>query len=602
MGESRRRSRTMSRALSVGAGAVVPGDLVGVKGGSSSSTTLDDTHPLTGKRPSTIFAHLAHPLILIQQTHQTILQTHARWNSIVHSNPGEFGWGWVGVWPVPTWGMWTTWAPVVGWLGKSFEVEVRGYGGDDIAGERSGAGVDHAGAGDEDEQEHGHPPGLKERKGSVGLGIVGVDVITPLTSPGVDPKGKGSSDHDPLTTAGEGTGGAAAVGGGMMGSVVVPAEIQSVVGPGPSVGGLGSGSGMATTTTSPKSVFRFSEGYDMGSSPTPPLERSQSQAQAAGQSKEVVGLVPSTTAGPTTGNKMNWMSDPYAQGRMDGAGFKVDGHGDVERQNSGHGGGEDDHEIGKFGLSLSSSGFPMGGVIAEHTSTSGSTSMAGLELSPGTIEPSGLGSFKTSSAGFETHDHGERLGRPYTRSSRTEAEVGVVSPRRMNEVLEDEEEVVAASSGQLPPPPSLPPQLIPFTPFPDRIERSRSRRTSRWLVSKGKRMLVFSYARLAGPVGLCGIVAVVGMVMWETGRCWSIIARMVWAASLSSGEEAVGEVNSEQGLVKRGMMGLEEMSAGSTAVGTTGPPSQEGLLRAIVRAASCRAVDTVQLKPTPLTM
>ena len=73
-------------------------------------------------------------------------------------NPDEFGYGVASYWPVPTWSTWTTYAPALGWLGKQFEDELE---------LRSTLELD---AGMVSPLEEG------ERKGSVGLGIVGVDV------------------------------------------------------------------------------------------------------------------------------------------------------------------------------------------------------------------------------------------------------------------------------------------------------------------------------------------------------------------------------------------------------------------------------------------
>jgi hypothetical protein len=611
-GDTARRRRSRGVSVSVGDGRVTtgsgPGDLIGLKGGSSSSLAVV-VDPLTNKQPNLNIPHILQFLTL-HQTRRTILNTYLRWTKIIQSNPEEFGAGWMGIWPIPTWGVWTTYGPALESLGRMFEVELRVYGGE-VRGREVGKGEGEGLVGHDREDEDGQTTTtLKERKGSVGLGIVGVDVITPLTTPLGENQGVGSND---TSCADDATGGMA---GAVLATVVVPAEIQSQVGlqAGGSRSGSSSGTGLATTTTittvlnavettteSPKSVFRFSEGYDMSSPPR--RAGNQGSGEVRGQ-----GMASTTTTG-TMGNKMKWMSDPYAQGRMDGIGFRVDGD-EHEHEVPGHEGVEGGYHSENHGGSSSfPTGSPRGGVIAEHSS--GSFSTAGLEFSPGTIGPGGMGSFKTSSGAVTVESAvGGGPGRPHRRSrsfSRNEPELGVLSPSKMNKVLEDEEEVVVHGSvvpslRQSPLLSSLPPQqpqLIPFTPFPDRIERSRSRRTRRWLVSKGKRTLVFSYARLAGPVGLCGVVAVVGMVMWETTRCWSIIAKIVWAASVSSGEGAVGEANP---LVKRGMTGLGEMSAGTTAVGTTGPPSQEGLLRAIVRTAARLIVDHGQLKRSSLTI
>jgi hypothetical protein len=102
-----------------------------------------------------------------------------RWQGIkktIHDNPEDFGYGWVSYWPIPTWSMWTTFPPVLRCLEDVFKDELDVM---RLSKSRSTSTVEME---TELEMETGAmdvvtPLEEGSRKGSVGLGIVGVDVV-----------------------------------------------------------------------------------------------------------------------------------------------------------------------------------------------------------------------------------------------------------------------------------------------------------------------------------------------------------------------------------------------------------------------------------------
>lgn len=94
-----------------------------------------------------------------------------RWPGIkktIHDNPDDFGYGWASYWPIPTWSAWTTYPPILRWLEDIFKDELDL----DLDSKRVSSAMDV-------EEEIVTPLEEGSRKGSVGLGIVGVDVVKP---------------------------------------------------------------------------------------------------------------------------------------------------------------------------------------------------------------------------------------------------------------------------------------------------------------------------------------------------------------------------------------------------------------------------------------
>lgn len=92
-----------------------------------------------------------------------------RWQGIkktIQDNPEGFGYGWASYWPIPTWSAWTTYPPVLRWLEDVFKDEL------DLDLKMVSLAMDV-------EEEIVTPLEEGSRKGSVGLGIVGVDVVKP---------------------------------------------------------------------------------------------------------------------------------------------------------------------------------------------------------------------------------------------------------------------------------------------------------------------------------------------------------------------------------------------------------------------------------------
>ncbi|KAH8089024.1 hypothetical protein HD553DRAFT_304974 [Filobasidium floriforme] len=96
-----------------------------------------------------------------------------RWQLIrktIHDNPDDFGHGWASYWPIPTWSMWTTYPPVLSCLEDVFKDDLNLD--LDVNSKRLSLSM-------EVEEEIVTPLEEGSRKGSVGLGIVGVDVVKP---------------------------------------------------------------------------------------------------------------------------------------------------------------------------------------------------------------------------------------------------------------------------------------------------------------------------------------------------------------------------------------------------------------------------------------
>jgi hypothetical protein len=92
-----------------------------------------------------------------------------RWlliRKMIHDNPEDFGYGLASYWPIPTWSAWTTYPPVLRWLEDVFKDEL------DLDLKMVSLAMDA-------EEEIVTPLEEGSRKGSVGLGIVGVDVVKP---------------------------------------------------------------------------------------------------------------------------------------------------------------------------------------------------------------------------------------------------------------------------------------------------------------------------------------------------------------------------------------------------------------------------------------
>ena len=96
-----------------------------------------------------------------------------RWQLIkktIHDNPEDFGYGLASYWPIPTWSAWTTYPPILHWLEGVFNDEL------DLDLKKVSSAMDL-------EEEIVTPLEEGSRKGSVGLGIVGVDVVKPNANP-----------------------------------------------------------------------------------------------------------------------------------------------------------------------------------------------------------------------------------------------------------------------------------------------------------------------------------------------------------------------------------------------------------------------------------
>jgi hypothetical protein len=96
-----------------------------------------------------------------------------RWlliRKMIHDNPEDFGYGLASYWPIPTWSAWTTYPPVLRWLEDVFKDELNLD--LDLDSKKFSSSM-------EVEEEIVTPLEEGSRKGSVGLGIVGVDVVKP---------------------------------------------------------------------------------------------------------------------------------------------------------------------------------------------------------------------------------------------------------------------------------------------------------------------------------------------------------------------------------------------------------------------------------------
>lgn len=103
----------------------------------------------------------------------------------IDANPSEFHSGIISYWPIPTWSAWTTFPPMLSWLAGVFAEEL------------DKPTVVELDAGLVTPLEEG------SRKGSVGLGIVGVDVVKPTSTLTVDGE---KGQEQPVYAASSGTG------------------------------------------------------------------------------------------------------------------------------------------------------------------------------------------------------------------------------------------------------------------------------------------------------------------------------------------------------------------------------------------------------------
>jgi hypothetical protein len=111
---------------------------------------------------------------------------------------------------------------------------------------------------------------------------------------------------------------------------------------------------------------------------------------------------------------------------------------------------------------------------------------------------------------------------------------------------------------------STEPMLIPFTPFPKSLtSTSTSTSNNRSWASRARRLLLYTYTRLAGPVCLVAMGFALGVMVWQAGQSWGKVWRVVFGrADQITGEEVgVGQTGTGMGgLGKRGVaddQGLE---------------------------------------------
>lgn len=159
-------SRRSSSSISVGGRAGV-GGMNGVFPLSMPSSRKDK-EGAAGRRPSSSY-NLGSSLIL---------GWNKRWQGVkktIHDNPEDFGHGLMSYWPIPTWSMWTTYPPVLRWLEDVFKDDLNLDLDLDLDSKRLPSSM-------EVEEEIVTPLEEGSRKGSVGLGIVGVDVVKPKSS------------------------------------------------------------------------------------------------------------------------------------------------------------------------------------------------------------------------------------------------------------------------------------------------------------------------------------------------------------------------------------------------------------------------------------